>query len=66
MATIVNNPSPSNNSGGSMVMIIGLIVLVVIAFLFFAYGIPAVQQMQSGGTQINVPSKIDVNVKQSE
>lgn len=65
MATVINNPPASNNSGGPMGMIIGLIVLVVLAFLFFVYVLPAVQQTQSG-TQINVPSEIDVNVKQSE
>lgn len=65
MATVINNPPASNNSGGPMGMIVGLIVLVVLAFLFFVYVLPAVQQTQSG-TQINVPSEIDVNVKQSE
>ncbi len=64
MATIVNNPPPQNNSGGPMGMIIVLIVLVVLALLFFVYGLPAFQQMQ--GPQINVPSQIDVNIKQSK
>lgn len=65
MTTIVNTPPSSNDSGGNMGMIIGLIVLVVFGYLFFVYGLPAVRQMTSG-TQINVPSEIDVNVKQSE
>lgn len=65
MATVINNPPQSNNSGGPMGMIIGLIVLVVLAYLLYVYGLPAFQQMQ-GGTQINIPSQIDVNVKQSE
>lgn len=66
MATIVNNPPPANNSGGSMVVIIALIVLLVLVYLGFMYGLPILQQMQIGGTQINVPNKIDVNIKQSE
>ncbi len=66
MATIVNNPAPSDNSGGPMGMIVGLIALMVIAYLFFVYGLPAVRQMRSGGTQINVPSEIDVNINKSE
>lgn len=66
MATVINNPPQSNNSGGPMGMIIGLIVLVVIVILFFVYGLPLLQQMQLGGTQINVPSKIDINVKQTK
>lgn len=65
MATIVNNP-PSDNSGGPMSMIILLIVLLVLGYLGFVYGLPALRQMQLGTPQINVPSKIDVNVKQTE
>lgn len=49
-----------------MGMIFGLIVLAVIAFLFFVYGLPAIRQTQLGGTQINVPDKIDVNINQTE
>ncbi len=64
MATIVNNP-PSNNSGGIWGIIIFLIVLVVLVYLGYVYGLPAVRQM-SGGTQINVPSKIDVNINQNK
>lgn len=63
MATIVNNP-PSNNSGGPMGMIIGIIVLIVLVYLGYVYGLPAIRQM--GTPQINVPSEINVNVKQSE
>lgn len=67
MATIVNNPPPSNNnSGGSMGMIIGLFVLVILGFLFFVYGLPAISNMQFGTPQINVPEKIDVNVNQTK
>ncbi len=66
MTTIVNNPPPPNNSGGGMGMIIGLIILVVVAYLFFVYGLPAIQHMQVGTPQINVPSTIDVNVHQSK
>ena len=66
MATIVNNPQPSSNSNGPMVMIFGLIVLVVLGYLFFVYGLPAIQQIQVGGPEINIPDKIDVNVKQSK
>ena len=62
MATVINNPPQSNDSGGSTGMIVGIIVLVVLAYLFFVYGLPAVKQNQSGGTQINVPDKIEVDV----
>lgn len=64
MTTVVNNPPSQNDSGGGMGMIIGLIALLVLGYLFFIYGIPALQQMQVGAPQINVPSKIDVNINQ--
>ena len=66
MTTIVNNPLPSDNSNGPVMLIIVLVVLVVIGYLFFVYGLPAIQHIQLGGTQINIPSKIDVNVNQTK
>ena len=65
MATIVNNP-PSNDSGGPMGIIIALIVLVILVFLGFIYGLPILKQMMPGNPQINVPNKIDVNLHQSK
>lgn len=66
MTTIVNNPAPANDSGGGSGMIIGLIILVVFAFLFIVYGLPALRQLKTPQItpQINVPNKIDVNIKQ--
>ena len=66
MTTIVNNPAPSNNSGGPMGMIIAVIVLLVLVYFGFVYGLPALSHMQLGTPQINVPSQIDVNVKQTK
>lgn len=63
MATIVNNP-PADNSGGPFMMIIVLVVLIVLGYLGYVYGLPALRQM-NGTPQINVPSSIDVNVKQT-
>lgn len=64
MATIVNNPPASNNSGGPMVMIIVIAVLIVLGYIGFVYVLPSIGQM--GGTQINVPDKIDVNINQTK
>ncbi len=66
MTTIVNNPPPSKESGGGMGLIVGLVVFVIAAYLLVVYGIPAVRQMQTGSPQINVPSKIDVNINKGE
>lgn len=65
MTTVVNNP-PSDGSNGPMGMIIGLVILLVLGYLGIVYGLPALRGMQQGGTEINIPSTIDVNVKQSE
>lgn len=62
MTTIVNTPAPVEQSNGGMGMIIGLIVLAVVLFIFFVYGLPAIRQI--GSPQINIPSKIDVNINQ--
>lgn len=64
MTTIVNNPAPTQESGNNMGMIAGLIVILVLGYLFIMYGIPAISQMKIGGAQITVPAKIDVNVVQ--
>lgn len=64
MTTIVNTPAPSDNSGGAMGIIIGLVTLVVLGYLFFVFGLPAIRQIQSRGVQINVPSDINVNITQ--
>lgn len=66
MTTIVNTTPASNESGGSMGMIIGLFILVVAVVLFFVYGLPAIQHLQVGTPQINVPGKIDVNINQTK
>lgn len=66
MATIINNPPPSNNSSGPMGIIIVVIVLIILGYLGYVYGLPALRQIQLGAPQINVPSKIDVNINQQE
>ncbi len=66
MATIINNP-PQDNSGGPLTLIVVLVVLIVLGYLGVVYGLPALKNVNFGGTPtINVPNTIDVNVKQSE
>ncbi len=62
MTTIVNTPPSSNNSDGPTGMIIGLVVLIVLGYFGFVYGLPALRNMQLGAPQINIPEKIDVNI----
>lgn len=63
MTTIVNNPPAQEKSNGPWGTIIVLIIVLVLGYLAYVYGLPAIQQMQIGTpTQINVPSTIDVNI----
>lgn len=63
MATIVNTPQSPDSNG--MSMLVGLVLLIFLGILFFYYGLPAIGRM-TGGAQINIPSKIDVNVNQQK
>lgn len=66
MTTIINTPQPASDQSNGVGMIIGLVVLTVFGFLFFIYGLPAIRQIKLGSPQINIPSTIDVTVKQTE
>jgi len=51
------------NSSGMQGMMFGLMLLILIGFLFFYFGLPAIRQSVPD-TQINVPDQIDVNIQQ--
>ena len=61
MATIVNNPGTTADNDSGMGFLLGAILLIIFAVLFFIYGLPYLTQSFSG-PQINVPGKVDVNV----
>ncbi len=63
MTTIVNTP-PANNSGGSdnsVGTIVALLIVLVMGFLFFVYGLPMLRRATTP-PQISVPDKVDVNI----
>lgn len=60
MATIINNPDTSSGNGAAVGVIVGILAVVVIAILFFAYALPALRR-SSNTTNINVPDRINVN-----
>jgi len=69
MATTIINPAPSNNPSASngMGFLLGAIVLVIFAALFFVYALPYIRGLSgSGGIQVNVPKSIDVKVQQTK
>jgi hypothetical protein len=64
MTTIVNTPPANDNSSNNVGMIVGFVGLILVVYLVFVYGIPAIQRVGSGTPQINVPSQVDVNINQ--
>jgi hypothetical protein len=66
MATVVNQaPAPQAQADSGLGFLVGLVVLLLAAFLLFYYGVPALRRTGvGGGTNINVPRQIDVNVNQ--
>jgi len=69
MATTIINPVPSSDSSGNngMGYIVGGVVLVVLAILFFVYALPYIRGLSgNGGVQVNLPKTIDVNVQQTQ
>jgi hypothetical protein len=67
MAVITDTPSTHHvhevhESSSNMGWVLGLAILALLALALFYYGLPALRSVgNSGGTNINVPDKIDVN-----
>ena len=59
MATIVNNPGTKEEGGNGFLL--GVILLIIFAVLFFIYGLPYLTNSFSG-PQVGVPEQVDVNV----
>ena len=68
MATTVITPASNNNSSNNnwVGFLIGGIVLIVLAVLFFIYVLPSIRGLSGETVQVNVPKSIDVNVQQSK
>ncbi len=63
MATEVIHEHGETTTDSGMGLIIGFILVLLLTFLFFYYGLPVLRSTNSS-PQINVPDKIDVNVNQ--
>lgn len=59
MATIIDTPTIGNNEENEITMALGLILFVVVLFLFFAYGLPWVRGSTSS-PQINIPASVEI------
>lgn len=70
MTTVVNNPTPSGESGGGG-LVAGILALVVVLVLLAYFGLPlfnmaANKAGSGGGTQIEIPEQVDINVNQGQ
>jgi hypothetical protein len=65
MATIINNPATTERESGSgMGVIIGIILVLLVAFLFLYYLLPVLQNAgRATSPTVQVPDKINVNVQ---
>lgn len=70
MVTVVNNPNPVSDEGGSS-FLVGVILLIGFVMIILYFGIPAIKNM--GPIQLNIPApkvvipdKINVNVQQAK
>ncbi len=53
-----HDTTDGNAIGSTVALIVGILVVLLVLF----YAIPYLRNMGSGGTNINVPDRIDVNV----
>jgi hypothetical protein len=70
MTTVVNNPAPVTETGGSN-FLIGVIILVGFIAILLYFGIPAIKQIgpirvNIPAPQVVIPDKINVNVNQNK
>lgn len=70
MTTIVNSTAPTSDSRGAS-FLIGIIALIGFVLLFLYYGLPIIRnrgttQINVPAPQINVPDKVEVNIKQTK
>lgn len=62
MATVINNPDSGARSDGGMGTLFAVVMLLLAAIVFFIYGLPYIRGA-TVGPQINIPSNIDVNLR---
>lgn len=70
MATVVNNPGTTADSGSGFSFLLAVVLLIVFSLVMIFYGIPFIANSinnirVSQAPQVQVPDKIDVNVNQN-
>lgn len=62
MATVINiTPARTSDDGSTMSFLMGIVLLAVVLFLFFVYGLPLMRQ-STYVPQINIPGRFDINL----
>ncbi len=54
MTTVINNPGGGADEGSGAGLIIGVLLVIVLGFLFIRYGIPAIRDGNTRTTNVNV------------
>lgn len=66
MATVINNPGATTDHSSGIGFFAGVVLLILFVVALLYYGLPALQRSFSfGGTQINVPDRVQVDVNQN-
>ncbi|HEX7017894.1 MAG TPA: hypothetical protein VF209_03245 [Patescibacteria group bacterium] len=65
MATVVNTtPAGIERESYGISWVIGLLLLLLVVFVLFAYGLPALRSATTSPA-VTVPERVDVNVNQN-
>ncbi len=64
MATIINTPGTTteDSSSSAMEFLMAIVLILIIAAIALYFG-PALLRGVIGPTQVNIPDKVDVNIK---
>ena len=70
MATVINNPTPVSDEGGSS-FLVGVILLIGFVMVILYFGIPAIKNMgpiklDIPAPKVVIPDKININVNQAK
>ena len=65
MATQVDHVVERESSDSGMGFFLGILLLIIVILFLFYFGLPYFRGAGTANPQINVPDKVDVNVKQN-
>lgn len=65
MAIIVNKSNSPEADGSGVGFLFGIIIILVLGFLIFVFGMPFLRKVMTSSPEVNVPGKVDVNIKQN-